>query len=391
MRHLLLGLFLLVSLSLLGYYTLFMSGSDFFGKTKAMTLVTREADGLRAGDSVQLAGMRVGRVEKLSLDPRAPIDQRISVRLILEEDVQLFEDYTIRIADATVLGGHVVRIEPGNPETGDAIWSAEEPLPAAVQPDVFETLSSIGESFSADSLNGALEGVSQLIRDLNEGGATENLNTTLENFAVASEDLAQVTDGLSAGRGTIGALLSDNSFFDTWRSAGTNLDETLTTVRSGEGVLSALLTDTELRSRVSGVVNRADEALTGLSDLTAPPAEGETSIANVLLRDPEAGEQVKRIVANLDRLSTQFGEGEGTLGKLLSDDDIYELARGIFEDLKSTSAMLASGKGTLGKLIQDESVYLSLDKALRTLTRSLEDYREAAPVSVFTQSLFAVL
>ena len=391
MRHLLLGLFLLVSLSLLGYYTLFMSGSDFFGNTRAMTLVTREADGLRAGDSVQLAGMRVGRVESLGLDPRAPIDQRIAVRLILEEDVQLFGDYTIRIADATVLGGHVVRIEPGDPETGDVAWSAEEPLPASVQPDVFETLSSIGESFNAETLNGALEGVSRLIRDLDEGGAAKNLNTTLEYFSAASEDLAQVTDGLAAGRGTIGALLSDNSFFDTWRKAGSNLDETLTTVRTGEGILPALLTDTELRGRVAGVVDRADEALTGISDLTAPPAEGETSIATVLLRDPEAGEQVKRIVANLDRLTTQLSDGEGTLAKLLSDDDVYELARGILADLKSTSTMLASGEGTLGKLIQDESVYNSLDLALKTLTRSLEDYREAAPVSVFTQSLFAVL
>ena len=391
MRHLLLGLFLLASLGLLGYYTLFMSGTDFFGKTKSMTLVTREADGLRAGDSIQLAGMRVGRVESLGLDPRAPIDQRITVSLILEEDVQLFNDHSIRIADATLLGGHLVRIEPGDPATGEFPWSADEPLQATVQPDVFEALSSLGESFGGDALSGALDSLGSLFSDLNEGGAAGNLNTTLENFASASEDMRLITDSVAAGRGTIGALLNDTSFFDTWRSAGDNLATPLTAARTGDGLLPALLSDSALRTRASGVIDRADSALSGIADLTAPPAPGETSVASVLLRDPAAGEQVKRIVANLDQLTDQLINGDGTLTRLLNEGEVYDIARDILVDLKKASEMLTSGQGTLGLLLSDDSVYVQLELALRTLTRSIEDFREAAPVTAFTQSLFGAL
>jgi len=48
-----------------------------------------------------------------------------------------------------------------------------------------------------------------------------------------------------------------------------------------------------------------------------------------------------------------------------------------------------AGQGTLGKLFADEKLYDQLSLAVALLTRSLEDYREAAPITAFTSVLFA--
>ena len=404
MRHFLLGLFLLVSLGLLGYYTLFMTDVNLFGETLGMTLETEDADGLREGDSVLLAGMRIGRVKSLSFDPDAPRDRRVTVDLILEQQIQLFEDHQVQIADATVLGGHVVRIEPGNPETGRVEFSPTTPLSATLRPDAFDALAEFGDTFAGEGIGTALEDLGAMLTELREGDAAANLNTTLDNLAQASEDVRSITDGLETGQGTIGRLLDDDSLFESWRSAGTNLDDTLVRVREGDGLVASLINDADLRDRVSGAIDNADRAFAAVSDLTGGPEDGRSSVAQVLFTDGEAGESVRRIVENIDKVAENLGAGEGPLGKLLSgegdggtlgklveDTELYDLARDILADLSTTSEQLAAGEGTLGKLIMDDSVYASLDLALRTLTRSLEDYREAAPVSVFTQTLFNAL
>ena len=72
-----------------------------------------EARGLRQGDSVLVAGMRVGRVRTLEFYPNRPRDQRIHVTLKLDQEIPLREDYEILIEDATLLGGRNVTIEPG--------------------------------------------------------------------------------------------------------------------------------------------------------------------------------------------------------------------------------------------------------------------------------------
>ena len=62
--------------------------------------------------------------------------------------------------------------------------------------------------------------------------------------------------------------------------------------------------------------------------------------------------------------------------------------RSASEDLKGVASAIRGTDGSLGKLINDTELYDEALVALRLLTRSLEDYREAAPVSAFTSVLF---
>ena len=49
---------------------------------------------------------------------------------------------------------------------------------------------------------------------------------------------------------------------------------------------------------------------------------------------------------------------------------------------------MAEGRGTIGKLIMDDESYVELQKAIATLTGSLEEAREAAPITTLLNTLF---
>jgi len=94
-RLLALGLLFVLTAGVLGFYTLFLTDIDIFGKASSITVHFPEARGLRQGDSVLVAGMRVGRVSELAFDPEAERDKRITVSLRLEHPLVLREDYEI--------------------------------------------------------------------------------------------------------------------------------------------------------------------------------------------------------------------------------------------------------------------------------------------------------
>ena len=87
--YFLLGLFFVVVLGLLGYFTLFMSEVPWLSDRQTISVFFPEAHGLRKGDAVLVAGVRWGRVEAITYDPAAEEDRRIVVVASLDEPVAL--------------------------------------------------------------------------------------------------------------------------------------------------------------------------------------------------------------------------------------------------------------------------------------------------------------
>ena len=59
------------------------------------------------------------------------------------------------------------------------------------------------------------------------------------------------------------------------------------------------------------------------------------------------------------------------------------------EDPNTVVAHVRMGEGSLGKILMDQELYDEALKSVKLLTRSLEDYREAAPITAFTGVLFS--
>ncbi len=88
-----------------------------------------QADGLAVGAPVYLAGVRVGAVERMSLDPER---LRARVTLRIEDTVGVPEESAAMIVSDGVLGGKSVKIEPGSGEDTMAKGSAFELVQDAV-------------------------------------------------------------------------------------------------------------------------------------------------------------------------------------------------------------------------------------------------------------------
>lgn len=80
------------------------------GSTYALSASFRSAEGIAVGTEVRLAGVRVGTVTEMALDPAT---FRAQTTFTLRDDVLLPDDSAIAIASEGLLGGSFVEIIPG--------------------------------------------------------------------------------------------------------------------------------------------------------------------------------------------------------------------------------------------------------------------------------------
>lgn len=121
------GIFVLIGILCVGYLTVKLGKMEWFGEgyypVKArFTSVT----GLKAGTEVQMAGVPVGRVSEISLDP----DLKIAlVTLQIRNDLELAEDVIASVKTSGLIGDKFVSLAPGGAmdmlQPGDTIVETE--------------------------------------------------------------------------------------------------------------------------------------------------------------------------------------------------------------------------------------------------------------------------
>lgn len=381
-RQLILGLFFVVVFGVLGWFTLFKSDFSLFRESHPMVVHFNQAGGLKAGDSVRVAGMKWGQVNSMTFDPAADDSRRVTVELLLDRELTLYTDAVIEIQEASVLGGKVLAIEPGQSNLGP--MPSDEPLYGEVQQNVMESLSNLVQE-NRDSLASILENLERTIVDLREGNGAltrllysedlaDDLAAAVSSISGTFENAEALTEQLrSEDRGTLGKLIYEDAAYQELESLLSEGRGLVAELQSGEGTIAALVSDPDLAGRVRSLAERLDSIATGLD-------EGQGTLG-LLLEDPEIANRLKSIVTRLD-------EGEGTLGKLLSDEEVYEDVRKTAQNLADATDALNLSEGTLGRLLNDDELYLQLEKAVTVLVGSLEEAREAAPISTFLNTVF---
>lgn len=91
-----------------------------------MTASFRSADGIAVGTDVRLAGVKVGTVTALNLNP---VTFRADARFTVTEDIALPEDTAALISSEGLLGGNFLELRPGgspfNLEPGSEILDTQ--------------------------------------------------------------------------------------------------------------------------------------------------------------------------------------------------------------------------------------------------------------------------
>jgi phospholipid/cholesterol/gamma-HCH transport system substrate-binding protein len=387
-RQLLLGGFFLLVLGILGYFTLFQSEFSLFKKQYEMMVSFQDANGLRQGDGVLVAGIRRGRVKSLEFDPQAPGPRRIHIRLVMDEEVPLRDGFEIRIEDATLLGGKHVYIDPGPPE--GTIVSQEIPLQGRVATNaltqlgefVVENRAQVSKLVSEATriITETSDGRGMIGRALRDDELARAFVEGVNKFAHTADNLSLITDDVRAGKGLAGKLFTDEALAakvlettDKLLALSRDLSAVSADLQAGKGLAGRFFKDEELASSVS-------QAVRDVRDVIARVNSGEGTLGR-LITDPSMADDLKALLAGLR-------SGEGSLGKLLTNDEIYQKLAQAADDIAVVADALRNEKGTLGKLFMNAQLYDELLKAVTTATRSLEEYREAAPITTFTSVLF---
>ncbi len=108
------GIFLIIGFICFAYLSVNLGGVHLFGDS-SYTLNARfeSISGLKDGATVEIAGVRVGTVSGISLDPE---DYEAIVHLKIDEGVKIQDDSIASIRTAGIIGDRFVNISPGGSE-----------------------------------------------------------------------------------------------------------------------------------------------------------------------------------------------------------------------------------------------------------------------------------
>jgi len=335
-----------------------------------------DAGGLRTGDPVLVLGTRYGQVLDISMDLLQP-SHRVKVQIQLDGKVVFYRDASFRIADANMLGGKQVEIDPGKDAT--TLWPASEAKRGTTGTNPFEA---IGRQFDDDSLKEAIGGVNTFFKTLNDkdGSIQKLLNeTALYDKAIKFLDSLQKTaDALATTEGVAGKLIHDTQMGDNVDRIIKNFDEIVAKVNSGRGPLGAVIHDEKVEQDLKAIVD-------DVAKLTKDAREGKGALG-MLLSDEDIRDKMKSVIDDLADITTKANDPKsGLLGALLSDPELLADGRKVLDDLAFLTDELRKGDGVLGKLITDKEMGERLDRVFGQVIRAIEDAREAAPVSTFFQ------
>lgn len=103
------GLFVLIGIACLGYLAIKLGKLELLGNSGYPVYADfSSVAGLKIGDSVEIAGVKIGRVEAMGL-----ADDRARLQLRVQDDVKLQEDAIASVRARGLIGDKFVLITPG--------------------------------------------------------------------------------------------------------------------------------------------------------------------------------------------------------------------------------------------------------------------------------------
>ena len=105
------GIFVVIGLLCVGYMTVKLGkvslfGDDYYPLYARFTSVS----GLRVGSPVEIDGIQIGRVERMSIDNAR---QMALVELKIEKGIRVYDDASASIKTSGLIGDKFIKIDPG--------------------------------------------------------------------------------------------------------------------------------------------------------------------------------------------------------------------------------------------------------------------------------------
>ncbi len=373
------GIFVLFGLAVLAFLVLNSSG-DLNPFEKKLKLKARfaAADGLREGSEVQLAGVRIGKVESVGfLPPDSPEEMKVEAVMAVDRELngspinqRIRSDSTAQLTATSLLANDkTINISTGSPK-GNPV-SENDVLASNVAPSINQLTQTGNELLGQinkmaipanEILNKANSGKGTLGRIVNDETLYNNLDATVAEMKLTMTKLQTTIEKVNRGDGTAGRLLNDPALYDSLNRTVGQLEAISNDIRAGRGSAGKFITDDALYN--------------------------ETRAAILDLRTSAA--KINGIVDDFKLITTDLAEGRGSAGKFLKDEQLYEDARQTLARFNSTATRIESliadtqsGKGTIGKLFTDETLFNNVNQTASNVnqlssegTKLIYDFRQ---------------
>lgn len=344
------GFFMLAVFALLVFFTIVISGVDLLNMRadKMYTVHFDSVGGLRMHDNVVVRGVPIGTVRQLTLQTDG-----VEVQVKVGDTVQVREQYVIRIASSSLLGGSYLTIDEG---TGAAV--PEDTVLNGTSPsDWMRDLGEVVGEFKR------LVGDEELVNNLK--GSVQSLSTIMTR--------------VERGEGTLGKLLSsDEAIYQDLSNTVASIKAVAGRLERGEGSLGKLVNDD------GAAYDSLQASLAHIETVSERLAQGKGTMGKLLSEDDSLYTDLSETVANVKDISARLNAGEGTLGKLMSsNDEVYSNLVAITESLQIVGKRLADGEGTLGRLSADDTLYTEVEGLVGDLRQVLDNFRETQPLTTF--------
>lgn len=92
--------------------------------------------------------------------------------------------------------------------------------------------------------------------------------------------------------------------------------------------------------------------------------------------------EIRDVVQQARATVNQINEGQGTVGKLIKDEKLYRETTTAMANLREILEKINRGQGSVGKLVNDESLYKNVKLTLQKVDKATEGLEDQGPLSV---------
>lgn len=314
------GLTVLVVTVLIIAGTLWLKQADLGGRTRHLTVRSRDVGGVSLGNPVVIRGVRAGRVEQIALGD----DNWVVLRLGLDREMELPKDPVVLLTASSLFGEWQATVTsrdgiPPDRELRAAIEEARtssDTVAGAVLPDIAQLTAVAGR------ISGDVAKVAERVQVAFDDAAARELRESIRNFAQLSGELARTVNVQSR-----------------------NLDRISTNVQTG------LATINDAAVRLNAFSGRIDSA-TSRGELQA-----------IVNNSQSAARELVQAAKNLKALTDRLDRTESNLTQAVARAD-------------SVLAKANGRSGTMGMLINDPSLYQQTDSLVRELRTLVTDVKK---------------
>ena len=293
------------------------------------------AQGLRNGAPVRLAGVDVGNVSAVRVvrnKPRTPVE--VTMRVNTRYSFDLRKDSVTSMSTAGVLGETFIDIDSSQAKGAEA--KDGDTLATRDTPDIQDVVRA-------------------------SQGTLQNLDALLKR---TDRILAYV----ESGQGSIGKLIYDPTLYNRFSDTVSEFKGIVDLVRSGQGSLGKLVASDEAYTKAIAAVDKLNAVIDDLQ-------QGKGT-AGKFLKDPSLYNNANDTIANVKKLTDDINAGKGALGKLTKDEVLAQKLDNTISKLSALTSRLEAGEGTAGMLFKDPALYNNANQMLVETRQLVKSIRE---------------